>query len=199
MSDRLKLVLRVLLAIALCAMATAAQRNVVQNTDRQKIVVHGSVSTRRAMRPPVLQSTAAPVTSQKPSRRCWPGGALMRRTFRNDGGSESRCRSLAGVARARADPHGARPTVASHAAIGGVMRHADTSCRRMRIRRVIATLALVMAADGVGYCVFARVIDGMDVVDKIKAVPTTSKDGHDDVPSTDVIIKSIKVEKADKK
>jgi peptidyl-prolyl cis-trans isomerase B (cyclophilin B) len=62
-----------------------------------------------------------------------------------------------------------------------------------------AFLDKAMAADGVGYCVFARVIDGMDVVDKIKAVPTTSKDGHDDVPSKDVVIKSIRIEKAEKK
>ena len=51
------------------AMATAAARNAAQNTERQKMVVHASVATRRAMRPPVLQQIAAAVTSQKPSRR----------------------------------------------------------------------------------------------------------------------------------
>lgn len=48
-----------------------------------------------------------------------------------------------------------------------------------------------------GYAVFGQVIEGMDVVDKIKAVKTTSKGGHDDVPAEDVVIKSIR--RADKK
>lgn len=41
---------------------------------------------------------------------------------------------------------------------------------------------------GWGYCVFGKVIDGMDVVDKIKQVATTSLKGHQDVPSSNVII-----------
>jgi peptidyl-prolyl cis-trans isomerase B (cyclophilin B) len=41
---------------------------------------------------------------------------------------------------------------------------------------------------GWGYAVFAKVTDGMDVVEKIKAVPTTSKAGHQDVPAEDVVI-----------
>ncbi len=48
------------------------------------------------------------------------------------------------------------------------------------------------ARDGAGYCVFARVTDGMDVVDKIKAVATTTKSGHGDVPVADVIVESIR-------
>ena len=43
-------------------------------------------------------------------------------------------------------------------------------------------------ASGWGYCVFGKVIDGMDVVDKIRAVKTTSKSGHQDVPAESVII-----------
>ena len=35
------------------------------------------------------------------------------------------------------------------------------------------------ARDGVGYCVFGKVIEGMDVVDKIKAVKTATKGGHE--------------------
>ena len=46
-----------------------------------------------------------------------------------------------------------------------------------------------------GYAVFARVIDGMDVVDKIKGVATGNKGGHQDVPLEDVVIKSVKVTK----
>lgn len=41
---------------------------------------------------------------------------------------------------------------------------------------------------GWGYCVFGKVTDGMDVVEKIKAVATTTKAGHQDVPVEDVII-----------
>jgi peptidyl-prolyl cis-trans isomerase B (cyclophilin B) len=42
--------------------------------------------------------------------------------------------------------------------------------------------------DGFGYCVFGRVFDGLDVVDAIKAVETTHRAGHSDVPMDDVII-----------
>src|SRR5207247_8553767 len=46
--------------------------------------------------------------------------------------------------------------------------------------------------DGVGYCVFGKVTQGLDVVDKIKAVPTATKSGHGDVPVKDVVILSVK-------
>lgn len=49
------------------------------------------------------------------------------------------------------------------------------------------------SAQGWGYCVFGKVTDGMDVVDKIKAVATTSRSGHDDVPQEDVIIEKVVV------
>ena len=42
---------------------------------------------------------------------------------------------------------------------------------------------------GWGYCVFAKVIDGMDVVDKIKTTKTGNKNGHQDVPLENIIIK----------
>jgi len=45
-------------------------------------------------------------------------------------------------------------------------------------------------SSGWGYCVFGKVIEGMDVVDKIKVVKTGNKAGHQDVPLEPVIIKS---------
>ncbi|HQR07098.1 MAG TPA: peptidylprolyl isomerase [Gemmatales bacterium] len=48
------------------------------------------------------------------------------------------------------------------------------------------------AQDGWGYCVFGKVIDGMDVVDKIKNVATGNVGIHGDVPKDDIIIKSAK-------
>ncbi len=49
------------------------------------------------------------------------------------------------------------------------------------------------SADGWGYCVFANVTAGMDVVDKIKGVETTSRMGHQDVPQDDVIIERVEI------
>ncbi len=46
------------------------------------------------------------------------------------------------------------------------------------------------ARDGWGYCVFGKVIDGLDVVDKIKGVPTGNVGGQSDVPKDDIIIKT---------
>ncbi|WP_411704079.1 peptidylprolyl isomerase B [Edaphovirga cremea] len=46
---------------------------------------------------------------------------------------------------------------------------------------------------GWGYCVFAEVVEGQDVVDKIKAVATGRSGMHQDVPKEDVIITSVTV------
>jgi cyclophilin family peptidyl-prolyl cis-trans isomerase len=46
--------------------------------------------------------------------------------------------------------------------------------------------------DGVGYCVFGRVIEGLDVVDKIKSVTTATRSGHENVPTQDVVISSVR-------
>jgi peptidyl-prolyl cis-trans isomerase A (cyclophilin A) len=51
------------------------------------------------------------------------------------------------------------------------------------------------ARDGNGYAVFGKVISGMEVVDKIREVPTGSKGPHENVPNTPVIIKRATVEK----
>lgn len=50
-------------------------------------------------------------------------------------------------------------------------------------------------AFGFGYCVFGKVAEGMDVVDKIAAVATTTKGMFENVPVSDVVIKSVKREK----
>ncbi|NKI74175.1 peptidylprolyl isomerase B [Dickeya sp. CFBP 2040] len=47
--------------------------------------------------------------------------------------------------------------------------------------------------NGWGYCVFAEVVEGMDVVDKIKAVSTGRSGMHQDVPKEDVIVTSVTV------
>jgi peptidyl-prolyl cis-trans isomerase B (cyclophilin B) len=46
---------------------------------------------------------------------------------------------------------------------------------------------------GWGYCVFGRIIDGLNVLDQIKGVPTGSKFGHKDVPLTDVVLEKASV------
>ena len=46
---------------------------------------------------------------------------------------------------------------------------------------------------GWGYCVFGRVVEGQDVVDRIKNVRTGSRAGHQDVPNDDVIIERAEI------
>ena len=48
-------------------------------------------------------------------------------------------------------------------------------------------------ASGWGYCVFGKVVEGMDIVDKIKKVKTGSKAGHRDVPIEAVIIEKASI------
>jgi cyclophilin family peptidyl-prolyl cis-trans isomerase len=45
--------------------------------------------------------------------------------------------------------------------------------------------------DGAGYCVFAKVTEGFDIIDKINSVQTGSNKGHQDVPVETVIIEEI--------
>mgnify|MGYP000993582618 CR=1 FL=1 len=39
-----------------------------------------------------------------------------------------------------------------------------------------------------GYCVFGKITDGMDVINKIKGIKTGSRGGHRDVPAENVVI-----------
>jgi cyclophilin family peptidyl-prolyl cis-trans isomerase len=47
--------------------------------------------------------------------------------------------------------------------------------------------------DGFGYCVFGKVIAGMDVVDKIESSPTGNTGMYRDVPKSPIVIKNVKV------
>ena len=49
------------------------------------------------------------------------------------------------------------------------------------------------SADSFGYCVFGQVVEGMDVVDQIRAVKTGNKNGHSDVPVETVFIKTVRL------
>ena len=47
--------------------------------------------------------------------------------------------------------------------------------------------------DGNGYTVFGKVVEGMDVVNKIAGVPTGNKGGHQNVPQKAILIESVKI------
>jgi peptidyl-prolyl cis-trans isomerase A (cyclophilin A) len=49
--------------------------------------------------------------------------------------------------------------------------------------------------DGNGYAVFGKVVSGLDVVEKIRSVPTGSKGQHENVPLDPVVIKQATLEK----
>ncbi|MEC9213966.1 MAG: peptidylprolyl isomerase [Pseudomonadota bacterium] len=46
---------------------------------------------------------------------------------------------------------------------------------------------------GWGYAVFGRVVEGEDVLDRIRVVPTGSQAGHQDVPTDPIVIESVTV------
>lgn len=50
---------------------------------------------------------------------------------------------------------------------------------------------VTLDTSGGGYAVFGKVITGLDVVDKIKVVPTTQRMGMQDVPVTNVLINTM--------
>jgi peptidyl-prolyl cis-trans isomerase A (cyclophilin A) len=49
--------------------------------------------------------------------------------------------------------------------------------------------------DGYGYTVFGNVVEGLEVVDKIRVVPTGNRDGNQNVPLTPILIKTARVAK----
>ncbi len=86
--------------------------------------------------------------------------------------------NLAGtVAMARtSDPHSATAQFFINVADNGFLDHTSKS------------------SQGWGYCVFGRVTDGMDVVNRIKEVETTSNGLHQDVPVEDVVVEKVTIE-----
>jgi len=52
-------------------------------------------------------------------------------------------------------------------------------------------------SDGWGYCVFAKVVDGMSVVDTIKAVDVGFNGAHQSVPVEDVVLTKVSVVEAE--
>ena len=48
-------------------------------------------------------------------------------------------------------------------------------------------------SQGFGYCVFGKVVEGQDVVDRIKKVKTGDRGGHQNVPLEDVVVQKAKV------
>ncbi|MGO1343804.1 peptidylprolyl isomerase [Chromohalobacter japonicus] len=81
------------------------------------------------------------------------------------------------VAMARTqDPHSASAQFFINVADNDFLNHRDKSMQ------------------GWGYCVFAEVAEGMDVVEKIKNIRTTRRGMHADVPAEDVILERAYVE-----
>ena len=79
---------------------------------------------------------------------------------------------LGSVAMARTpDPHSARAQFFINTTDNAFLDHRNTT------------------DDGWGYCVFGKVIEGMDIVEKIEEAPTTTRQGHQDVPEEAILIK----------
>src|SRR5262249_608593 len=53
-----------------------------------------------------------------------------------------------------------------------------------------AFLNRAQASDAHGYCVFGKVVEGLDVLDKIATVPTGRNGTQSDVPVNDVVLQS---------
>jgi peptidyl-prolyl cis-trans isomerase B (cyclophilin B) len=48
-------------------------------------------------------------------------------------------------------------------------------------------------SQGFGYCVFGKIVEGQDVVDRIKKVKTGDRGGHQNVPLEDVVVQKAEV------
>ena len=100
---------------------------------------------------------------------------------------------------------GTRPPIQNEATNGLSNRRGTLAMARLRSARSATSQFYINVAnnasldhrglgpDDFGYAVFGRVLEGMEIVDKIAAVRTTTKDGMDDVPVTPVLIKSVTV------
>ena len=98
-----------------------------------------------------------------------------------------------------------RPPIQNEATNGLSNRRGTLAMARLRSARSATSQFYVNVAnnaaldhrgfgpDDFGYAVFGRVLDGMDVVDRIAGVPTTTKEGMESVPVTPVLIKSVTV------
>jgi peptidyl-prolyl cis-trans isomerase A (cyclophilin A) len=57
-----------------------------------------------------------------------------------------------------------------------------------------AFLDAAQSRDGHGYAVFGKVVAGMEVVDRIRAVPTGTRGPHQNVPTTPILIRKATLE-----
>jgi peptidyl-prolyl cis-trans isomerase B (cyclophilin B) len=55
------------------------------------------------------------------------------------------------------------------------------------------------SSNGWGYCVFGKVTEGLEVVDQIKQVATTTRSGHQNVPVEPVMIEKVTIKETDQK
>ena len=100
---------------------------------------------------------------------------------------------------------GTRPPIQNEATNGLSNRRGTLAMARLRSARSATSQFYINVAnnttldhrgfgpDDFGYAVFGRVLEGMDVVDKIAGVPTTTREGMESVPVTPVLIKSVTV------
>jgi cyclophilin family peptidyl-prolyl cis-trans isomerase len=96
-----------------------------------------------------------------------------------------------------------RPPIQNEATNGLSNRRGTLAMARLRTARSATSQFYINVADNAaldhrgfgpddfGYAVFGRVLSGMEVVDKIAGVPTTSREGMENVPATPVLIKSV--------
>jgi cyclophilin family peptidyl-prolyl cis-trans isomerase len=98
---------------------------------------------------------------------------------------------------------GTRPPIQNEATNGLGNRRGTLAMARLRSARSATAQFFINVVDNpsldhrgfgpdeFGYAVFGRVLSGLDVVDKIAGVPTTTRDGMENVPVTPVLIKSV--------